>query len=183
MRNIETDRLMLRPFEASDRDIIYRISSDPSVTRYLCHFGNEGSTPVQDTDRFVAYFLSAHAQTPQRAVEYAVVEKATGAVMGDCSIEYTQDAHTGEIGWILLPEYQHKGYATELGHALVRFGFEELLMDKIIAHCDARNTPSQGVMKRIGMKEEAIARGARPKKALDDAPGDELTYAIYKKEM
>lgn len=60
-----------------------------------------------------------------------------------------------ELGYIFGPEHNGKGYATEAAHELLRFGFEELGMHRIVAHADAEHTASQEVMRRIGMRNEA----------------------------
>ena len=177
MRDLRTERLLLRAFTEADRDIVYRISSDPGTTRYLFYFGNEDSTPEQDTDRFVRYYMTLHAQKPQRSVEYAVVDAENDVVMGDASIEYLSDTLC-EIGWILLPEYRGKGYASEAGRELLRYGFQEMGAEKIIAHCDARNDASSRVMRRIGMTLIGIEPCGRRKKAFEEKPGDEMTWGI-----
>lgn len=178
---LETERLLLRPFEARDADVVYRFSADPQTTRYLAHFGNAGATPEQDTAAFMRRAVAGWQETPIRSREYVVTLKETGAAMGDGSIE-TLSGDTGEIGWILLPEYRGHGYVTEMGRALLRFGFEELELSRIVAHCDARNEKSYRVMERLGMRREGVARQVRPRKAADALKGDECTYALLKSE-
>lgn len=174
---LETERLLLRPFMAADRPLILAIASDPATTKYLYYWGHIGSTPESDADRFLQYALSSWQEKPIRAREFCIVRKADGVAVGDGSIEWVDDA-TAEIGWILLPAYRGKGYATEMGKALVRAGFEVLGAQKIIAHCDERNLPSRHVMERLGMTLEHIEPEARPIKALGEKKGNECTYVL-----
>ena len=106
--HLETQRLMLRPFTWNDFDVCYRIAADEGTTRYLYWWGNAGSTPEGDANRFLERAVGGWEKKPVMAREYALVLKETGAVIGDGSIEDFGNGE-GEIGWILLPEYRGKG--------------------------------------------------------------------------
>lgn len=177
MRNLETARLWLRPFTEADYPVIYAIAADPETTRYLFYWGRPGMMPEQDAWRFLRRAINGFAEAPVRCREYALVRKADCAVIGDGSIELL-DAETAEIGWILLPAYRGQGYAGEMGEELLRRCFETLGVERVIAHCDARNAPSYHVMQRLGMRLEGVEKAARPAKAADEAKGDECTYAL-----
>lgn len=179
--HLETERLILRPFTWDDFDVCYRIAADEGTTRYLYWWGNAGATPEGDANRFLERAVGGWEKKPVMAREYALVLKETGAVIGDGSIEDFGNGE-GEIGWILLPEYRGKGYVTEMGRALLRYGFEELKLQKIIANCDARNENSWRVMERLMMQRSSIAYAVRPVKGQDGFPGDELTYAITREQ-
>lgn len=175
---IETERLILRPFTEEDEPVIRAIAEDTDTTRYLYWWGRDGWTPEADTQRFLyEHVLPEWQKQPVRCMEYAVVRKSDGAVMGDASIEYLTDTE-GEIGWILLPEYRGQGYITEAGQALLRQGFEEMGLLRVVAHCDSRNVKSSNVMERLGMSFRQLAPGARTMK--NGVRGDESTYAIEK---
>ena len=183
LRFLETDRLRLRPFAETDRPMILRIASDPDTTKFLFFWGRIGSTPESDTQRYLDYALARWRETPIRAWEYCVTLKEIGEAIGQGSVEWWQDLPaTVEIGWILLPEYRGKGYATEMGRELIRAAFEVLGAKTVISHCDDRNTPSYRVMERLGLKLVGIEKGARPAKRLGEARGDERTYVLTRAE-
>lgn len=177
MKNLETDRLILRPFTAEDDAVIMKIASDPDTVKYLYFWGRPGKTPRQDTDRFLYdHAIKEWNRNPIRMREYALVLKETGAVIGDASIE-KYDEDNGEIGWILLPEYRGRGYATEAAKRLTQFGFEELELKIIAATCDERNPASAHVMERCGMHLYEVCKEGRPDKG-DGIRADELVYRI-----
>ena len=179
--HLETERLLLRPFTWDDFDVCYRIAADEGTTRYLYWWGNAGSTPEGDANRFLERAVGGWEKKPLMAREYALVLKETGTVIGDGSIEDFGNGE-GEIGWILLPEYRGKGYVTEMGKELLRYGFEELKLHRIITNCDARNENSWHVMERLMMQRAQITYGVRPAKEQDGFAGDEMTYAITKEQ-
>lgn len=181
MECLETERLRLRPFEEGDYPLILAIASDPETVKYLCRWGLPGVPPQQDARRFLDSALAGWAQNPIRVREYCLVRKDTGEAIGDGSIEYWNE-DTAEIGWILLPAHRGQGYVTEMGRALLRYGFEKMGVQRIIAHCDALNAPSYHVMERLGMRREGVAWVARPAKTPGGQKGDECTYAILRED-
>ncbi|MBQ9264218.1 MAG: GNAT family N-acetyltransferase [Clostridia bacterium] len=181
MHTIETERLLLRPFEEKDYGTILSISSDPESVKYLYFWGLNGMTPEQDAHRFLNHTLKEWQKTPVTMREYCVVLKATGEPIGDASVE-VHDATTAEIGWILLPAYRGQGYATEAGRAMMDFGFTQYHAQRVIAHCDARNAPSYHVMERLGMTLDGIQKEARPAKTEGGVKGDEATYGISRED-
>jgi len=176
-RALETARLLLRPFTGEDRPLVHSISSDPDTTRYLYFWGRPGSTPASDTDRFLRYALDSWAQKTVRSREYCVILRETGEAIGDASVEIC-DESTAEIGWILLPAFRGRGYASEAGRAMMDFGFECCGVQRVIAHCDTRNAPSARVMARLGMHLERIEKEGRPAKTEGAPKGDEATWGI-----
>ena len=180
---LETERLRLRSFTESDHSLVLRIASDPGTTKYLFFWGCIGSTPETDARRYLEYALGRWMETPIRAWEYCVTLKATGEAIGQGSVEWSQDIPgMAELGWILLPEYRGKGYATEMGRELLRAAFEVLGARTVIAHCDDRNAASYRVMERLDMKLDSVEKGARPAKRAGESNGDERTYTLSRSE-
>ena len=183
MKHLETARLILRPFEEQDYPLILKISSDPDTVKYLFHWGHPGITPEADAHRFLSHALNEWARTPVRVREYCIVLKETGETLGEGSVEYWgDDGKTAELGWILTPEYRGKGYVTEAGRELIRYAFEEMQVDTVIAHCDTRNAPSYRVMERLNMHLDSMEKECRPAKEPNGKMSDEYTYAIFRKE-
>ena len=176
--HLETGRLLLRPFTEDDLPLILQISSDPQTTEYLYYWGRIGTTPASDARRFLDYALKNWQKTPIRAREFCLVEKSAGVCIGDGSVEWVEgQPGTAEIGWILLPAFRGRGYATEAGRELMRAAFEIMGADTVIAHCDSRNAPSRRVMERLGMTLRQTEPEARPAKRVGERNGDECTYA------
>lgn len=182
MKNcLYTQRIELRPFTKADYALVYAIAADEDTTRFLYYWGRLGMTVEQDTQRFLDYAAGGWEKKPIIDREYVLVRKEDGAEIGDGSIQIVEE-RTAEIGWILLPEYRGKGYVTEMAQELLRFGFEDMQMEHIIASCDARNSASYRVMERLNMHLWETKRGVRPIKKEGDAPGDTLVYGITKEE-
>lgn len=180
-RQLQTERLILRPFTWDDRALVYAIAADPDTTKYLYYWARMGTTPESDTQRFLNYAVGGWEKDDVVDREYVLIRKEDGAQIGDGSIQIIAEK-MAEIGWILLPDYRGKGYVTEMAQELLRFGFEKMQMDTIIASCDSRNTASYRVMERLHMRHWETKCGARAPKQAGEKPGDTLVYGITKEE-
>lgn len=84
-----------------------------------------------------------------------------------------------EIGYLLLPEYWGKGFATSMGGFLIGFCFKNLNLHKVTASCNVNNIGSQKVLEKNNMKLEGRLKKQRFK---NNSWDDELHYAILKEE-
>ncbi len=145
---LDTARLHLRPLTHNDaRDYHHVVHSDPDVMRYLR--GGQ-SMPINYTRNMIDYFID-HGQAYGFSF-LAVTDKATGAFMGHCGLHQLSDVV--EIGYALGKAYWGGGYATEAGRVVLRWGFETLALEQIIAVAYPENLASRRVMERLGMTYE-----------------------------
>lgn len=61
-----------------------------------------------------------------------------------------------ELGYMIDPEAQGNGYASDAGRRLVRYGFEDRRLHKIKANAFGTNAASQRVLEKIGFEKEGI---------------------------
>src|SRR5690242_10203062 len=112
---LETERLVLRRFRASDWRAVHRYMSDPEVTAFL----PEG----QMSPARARAFTARNAKKPQ---DIAVIEKASKALIGHMAFHPWFAPATWEVGWALSRNRQGHGYATEAGAALLDYAFGKL---------------------------------------------------------
>src|SRR6185369_2605949 len=90
------------------------------------------------------------------ALVLAITVPPSDRLVGEVMLRLTSERHRqGEIGWSLHPDAQGHGYATEAARELLRLGFEDLGLHRIVADADPRNTGSLRIMERLGMRREA----------------------------
>ena len=88
-----------------------------------------------------------------------MVPNGESQMIGDMALWCASAEHRqGELGFVLHPDHQGKGYATEAGLALLHVGFEQVGFHRIVGRLDARNTASSAVLTRLGMRHEALLR-------------------------
>lgn len=148
---IETERLILRSWEAGDRHHFAEMNGNMTVMKY---FPNPLS--VAESDAFVYRIEKEFEETGIGS--FAVEIKGTGEFIGYVGFHrFSFDAPFSpgwEIGWRISDRYWHNGYATEAAKACINFAHEKRFCDKIYSFTAVPNTPSENVMKRIGMKFE-----------------------------
>ena len=151
MVTIETERLILREFTQDDFEALHEGASNINVVRYMTW----GSNKEDDSWRFIQYAIQTQVVRPRIVYQFAIT--LDGKVIGGCDFNINSVEHTeGEIGYLLNEPYWGKGFATEVAKALIKYGFDEHGMHRIIAKCDARNDASSHVMEKCGMKREAF---------------------------
>jgi RimJ/RimL family protein N-acetyltransferase len=154
---VHTDRLLLRPLAASDAVAVHAYQSRADVCRYIPY---EPRSLEEVTARLHrADVTRSTLDEPGQAIVLAVVRRDDEVLVGDVMLAWTSREHaSGEIGYVLNPDYQGHGYATEAANTVLQLGFDGLGLHRIIARIDARNNASAAVLQRIGMRQEAYLR-------------------------
>jgi RimJ/RimL family protein N-acetyltransferase len=153
---LHTQRLLLRPFSEGDLEPLFAMQSREDVTRYL-YWGPRS----QDEARHMLERLMRMTaiDDDSSALRLAALIPDSQTLIGDFSLQRVSREHNqGEIGFILHPDHHGQGYATEAATLLLRLGFDELGLHRIVGRCDARNAGSARLMERLGMRREAHLR-------------------------
>ena len=150
---LESERLLLRPFAANDLRSLFAIHSRPDVARWLYWEPRTEDEVRAALERKVA---SATLAADGDSLGFAVVLKATSAVIGDASLFLVSAEHRqGEIGFLLHPDHHGHGYATETGRLLLELAFGEFRLHRVVGRLEPRSTASARVLERLGMRQEA----------------------------
>lgn len=169
---IETPRLILRDFRKGDLKAVHAYSSLEKVAKYMVW----GPNSLAQSKQAIEGFLDDQRMRPREIFDVAVTLKPKLHVIGGAGVRVTdRDNLTGEIGYTLHPDFWGFGLATEAAHALISAGFNELGLQRIVAHCDQRNKASARVMERLGMRREGVFRSS---KIIHGQWQDEYLYAI-----
>lgn len=145
---LETERLLLRPFTAEDAQAVYDFGSDELVQRYT---GEAPLASVDDARRIITEGMMKEYETIGYG-RWAAVYKPEQRVIGFAGLKYLPQLEMTDIGFRFLSDYWNKGLATECSKALLRYGFNELQLDQIVAIAMKENVASNKVLMKIGMK-------------------------------
>jgi ribosomal-protein-alanine N-acetyltransferase len=145
---LETKRLVLRRWKASDREPFAAINSDPQVMEFMpTLLSREESDRL--VDRIEVHFQ--HRGFGLCAVELRDIKSFIGFI--GLSIPAFRSRFTPciEIGWRLAAKFWGQGLATEGASAIVRYGFEVLGLKEIVSFTVPANLRSLRVMEKLGM--------------------------------
>jgi ribosomal-protein-alanine N-acetyltransferase len=148
---LRTARLTLRDFVPDDFGAIHAYASDPEGTRFMFH----GPRSVEDTRDYLDRMLASQQEVPRMIWELAVVATASDRLVGACDLT-CENEREADLGFILSKEVWGRGYATEAARAMVRVGFEELGVMRIVATCDVKNSASARVLDKSGLKRVTV---------------------------
>lgn len=150
---IQTERLVLRAFEPRDVDAVHAMRSDPEVVRYLywdIHTEDESRRALEQR----IGFRSLHHEGDVLAL--AAVLPDTDEMVVDLILRYVSEEHSlGEIGYMVHPDHQGHGYATEAARPMLGVAFDEVGLHRVIGSLEARNAASARVLEKLGMRREA----------------------------
>jgi len=150
---IVTERLELRPFTEADFEPLFAMYSRQDVTRYL-YWSPRSHDEVRDA--LAVRLRSTILQAEGDWLILAMQLRSTGAVAGEILLKWTSATHrSGEVGFVLHPDHHGRGYAGEAARQMLRLGFDEMELHRIVGRCDGRNTASYRVMEKLEMRLEA----------------------------
>ncbi len=145
---IETQRLILRHWQRQDLPAFRAQSFDPAGMRFLI--------PIKDEAAFQEMLarLDLWRDTLGHTF-WAIIRQSDGAFLGLCGLKLggpgTPIDGMTEIGWRLGTEYWGQGYAREAALACLDWAWSNLNIGHIMAITVPANTPSWGLMERLGM--------------------------------
>lgn len=148
MNYIVTDRLILRGWNDADRPVFAEINGNDRVMRYFPSvLSPEESNSL--ADRIISELNACNYGL------FAVEEKESGEFIGFVGLHrfnFEASFSPGlEIGWRLSDKFWGRGYATEAASACIEYAKRHMLTERLYAFTSVHNTPSENVMKRIGM--------------------------------
>lgn len=178
---IETDRLYLRAWQPSDIDPFAELCADPEVMRFF--------PDVMSREKSKELIARCIEKQEQDGFCMAPIEiKETGEFLGFVGLNRPTYAAPlpfdpcVEIGWRLKQSSWGKGYASEAAIAWLRFGFETIGLEEIVAFTIPANKPSQKVMERIGMSRDLTGNFLHPSLPSDHPVAPHVLYRLAKSD-
>jgi [ribosomal protein S5]-alanine N-acetyltransferase len=153
---IRTERLILRPFELSDAKTVQLLAGDRAVadtTLLIPHPYHDGAA-----EAWIGTHDHLYAEGTQATFAITLLEG--GTLIGAIALTLSPPHARGELGYWIAVLHWGRGYATEAGRAVVRFGFDILKLHRIQARHLTRNPASGRVLQKLGMRVEGVQREA-----------------------
>jgi RimJ/RimL family protein N-acetyltransferase len=153
---LETGRLVIRTFGASDADAWVAMFSDPEVTRFL-------PGPASTHEDFHTALQARHAMEAELGYAmWAIDEKSTDTFIGQFGLRpaATMDPSAGneiDLAYHFTSASWNKGYGTEAVIAVLVYGFGPVGLDRVMAVALPDNVGSWRVMEKAGMRYEGTA--------------------------
>ena len=158
---LQTKRLRRRRIQNADLEALIELWSDPQVTKHMGGPRDRAKLEKIFEEEVKNPFAEQYDLWP-------VEEKHSKEVIGDCGLltKEVDGREEIELIYILKAPAWGKGYATEIGQALVKYAFKEMKLGRVISLIEPENKASERVALKIGMKfeKEVIRPGGAKRK-------------------
>lgn len=154
LATIETDRLLLRPLNENDAEDLYEYARDPEMARYVTW---DTYRSIDDAFTFLGDVLSRQLEGKEHP--WGLILKSDGKLVGTIGYGGWNLPHRrAEIAYALARRHWGQGLMTEAVRRAIRFGFEEMDLNRVEARCLTENAASARVMEKCGMRFEGVLR-------------------------
>ena len=154
-REVETDRLLIRPFKPDDAEsILSNWAGDEEVQK---NYGEPVYDSLEKVQGLIQKYITAY--NSDFTFRWAVIEKESGECIGQIAYFLVDKAGSwGEIEYCIGRAYQGKGYATEATKAIIRYGFDKIGFNKVQICVRPSNIKSKKVIEKCGFEYEGTLR-------------------------
>ncbi len=159
---LESERLLFRPHLVTDLDDFCAMEMDINVRRYV------GVYPRSREDAEQRFPKNQHEKmVTDRLAYWATVLKGENTYVGRCGLIPHFNPNSGPIpgeaalGYYITPKYWGQGLATEAGKAFIDFGFNKLMLNRIVATVEKGNDASVHILQTLGFTLEKTEEGRR----------------------
>ncbi|WP_100406927.1 GNAT family N-acetyltransferase [Bacillus solitudinis] len=169
--DLYTERLHLRKMTTADSLSLFKIWSDPNVTKFM----NIDGFSNEDQAKEIITYLDKLSQK-NKAIRYSIVELTSNEIIGSCGYNVLdfENALT-EIGYDLARAYWRKGYATESVSALLNYALDSLNLNRVEAKVEPENINSIKVLQKLNFTFEGTLRQCEKSK------GRFIDLSVYSK--
>ncbi|WP_438026242.1 GNAT family N-acetyltransferase [Sorangium sp. So ce233] len=151
---LTTPRLRLRALEPGDAERLFRIRSDPEVTRYV---GRAPDSSLADSEQHIAVVSAGIRENT--AIWWGITLEESGDLIGYGGfLRWNKPHRWAEIGYGLEPASWGRGIMTEALRAMLPFGFASMDLHRVEAQLDPENRASARVLERLGFTREGQHR-------------------------
>jgi ribosomal-protein-alanine N-acetyltransferase len=174
---IRTARLLLRPFARADAGAVTELAGAFEIADTTISIPHPYSLQV------AIDWIAGHRRARQRGLgfRFAIIETESECLIGCVELRDLNREHAqAEMGFWIGTPFWGRGYASEAGATIVRFGFESLGLNRIYAFHMARNPASGKVLQKLGMKPEGVLRQRVRKWGRFE---DVMAYAVLRSEI
>ncbi|MGG3889913.1 GNAT family N-acetyltransferase [Metabacillus fastidiosus] len=152
--NLQTDRLILRPFKLEDTPRVQELAGDKEVAKTTLSLPHP--YPIEAAENWI----KNHPKLIENGDVYplAIVLRDNNLVVGTMTLRIDKQHNKGELAYWVGKKYWGKGYATEAARVIMNFGFKKLILNRIWAMAMSKNPASTTVMKKVGMRLEGTLK-------------------------
>jgi 8-oxo-dGTP diphosphatase len=153
---LRTERLKLRPLEASDAADFHRLINDWDICRKLPDA--PFPYPRELADQWIA--AAGADRASGQAHQFAIALQSNGKIIGSAGLRVSRDGKTAELGYWIGRKFWRQGYGLEAAARLCAWGLAELRISSVTATVAEDNDASLSVLRRAGFAQTGKGKQA-----------------------
>ena len=143
---MKSQRLLFEHYSETDFERYFQLVSNAQVMKMI--LGRP--LPEEEARERFKNMLVVNQVNPKIG-HYKVSDRLTGINIGQAKLEMVE-SHQAELGYLMLPEYWHKGYGSEMAQALVKLSRKISEIHSLIAIIDPENVASKRILEKQGFQ-------------------------------
>lgn len=175
---LESDRLLIRPYQLGDEQAMFEMNSDPIVQKYT------GDTLLHTVEEAKNLLINVVFKDYEKHGygRLAVIYKPDNKLIGFTGFKNLPEMNgETDLGYRFIQEYWGKGIATESALMSLKYGFEDLGLKTIYAFAEPENIGSVKIIRKLGFSLLKVAPypGEEDQDDKDDVEWYSLTKGDY----
>ncbi len=168
IKNLETERLVLRPMSVADAPFILELYNSPKFIEFI---GDRKLRTLEDAENYIQEKFFPQIERLGYG-NYLIVRKSDNAKIGSVGIFERDGLDVHDIGFSFLDEFQGKGYGFEAASKLLEKAFSDFGITKVSAITVTENIASRKLIEKLGLKYVKMVQ----------LPGDDVKLMYYETE-
>ena len=152
--NIQTDRLIIRPYQESDLLEAFHLMQDKELFQFL----PMDVMPLEEYKDLFSWLISCYEvnfTADWFKYSFVITDRDTGRHIGWCGVGCLDFNHNcKEVFYLIGKNYWNRGYATEALQGLIDYCFNNLRLNKLTAVVKPENISSRKVLEKLGFSYE-----------------------------
>lgn len=148
MKQLETERLFLRPMDTSDAAFLVEVMNTPKWLKFI---GDRNVHTEEDGEQYITERVLSQ-QERLGFSNFTAIRKSDGVKIGVCGLYDRAGLEGIDIGFAFLPEYEGQGYGFEAASAVKDAAVNHFKLEKLSAITSLENVASQRLLEKIGLK-------------------------------
>ena len=172
---LDTGRLLLRQITQEDDNSLLAVLSDEATCEYLTHNAVDDIANIKRMITGMQRFFDE-----KQRIRWGIARKTDNALIGHCGFfDIDRFNSCAEISYCLKRDLWGQGIMTEAVDAMLRFGFEDYGLNRIVANVIKGNAGSIKVLQKLGFVQEGVLRESLYK---NGQYHDLIAFSILKSE-
>lgn len=185
---IETERLILKTQTMKEQYYLWQLLINHEVNKYFLTVPPKYRTKLLDWNLQKKYYEEEMKHANDKDIfKWSIFLKETGECIGRLSCherniedENITNPNIRGVGWLIDPNYQGQGYATEAAKGMIDYMFLTCDIEKIITGACILNTPSWHLMEKLGF--EKLPKTKMIQYTFLDSPVEIYEYSLSKEK-